>query len=298
MIPMRTAVFEDFIAPARRRPQLWRLLAGLALIGAVYAAWIGGMALALGLAARRMDEVPRLDAQAITANPYAVLLLLFSFAGLLVGVALAVRLLHRRPVATLVGPWRVALRDFAFGAGVVAVIGAAGLLLWQGRSDLVPGVAPELWLLLLPLALLGVLIQTGAEEAIFRGYLQQQLAARFRSALIWMVLPSLAFGMLHFSPAQMGGNAWLIVVATALFGLVAADLTARSGTLGLAWGLHFANNLLALLVVSAGTGLEGLALYRLPEGADTAARMRPLILFDMGLMAVLWGVCRLWLRGR
>ncbi len=298
MTPMRTATFEDFIAPARRRPELWRLFAGLVLIGAVYAAWIGGMAVALGLAARRMEEVPRLDADAIAANPFAVLLLLFSFAGLLVGVALAVRLLHRRSVATLVGPLRVALRDFAFGAAVVAVVGAVGLLLWQGRADLEPGVAPGLWLMLLPLALLGLLMQTGAEELVFRGYMQQQLAARFRSALIWMVLPSLAFGMLHYNPAQMGGNAGLIVVATAFFGLIAADLTARSGSLGLAWGLHFANNILALLVVSAGTGMEGLALYRLPEGADTAARLRPLILFDMGLMAVFWGVCRLWLRGR
>ena len=35
----------------------------------------------------------------------------------------------------------------------------------------------------LPAALLGMVIQTGTEELIFRGYLQQSLAARFRSAM-------------------------------------------------------------------------------------------------------------------
>jgi DNA-directed RNA polymerase subunit RPC12/RpoP len=41
----------------------------------------------------------------------------------------------------------------------------------------------------------GVLIQTGAEEVLFRGYLQQQLAARFASPIAWMVLPSAIFAL-------------------------------------------------------------------------------------------------------
>ncbi len=53
------------------------------------------------------------------------------------------------------------------------------------------------------------LIQTGAEELVFRGYLQQQLAARFASPLIWMVLPALIFGAVHYDPATAGPNVWL-----------------------------------------------------------------------------------------
>ena len=53
---------------------------------------------------------------------------------------------------------------------------------------------------------------------------------------------------------------------TAAFGLVAADLTERTGSLGAAMGFHFANNLLALFIVSIKGTLTGLALYVTPWG--------------------------------
>lgn len=295
---MRPVPFETFIAPARKRPQLWRLLAGVVLVGAVYAGWIAGMAAVIGLLLAGRGGGPMLTAESVAQSPAAVLILLFSFLGLALGVGLAVRLLHGRGVATLFGRAPVVLRDFCAGIGVVALVSAVSVVFWPAGVELVAGVPPGQWLSLLPLALLGLLIQTGAEEMLFRGYLQQQLAARFRSAVIWMFLPSIGFGLLHHAPAIMGSNTWLVVAATAVFGLVAADLTARSGALGLAWGLHFANNVMALLIVGAGSGLEGLALYRLPEAAEQAATLRPLILIDIAVLVVIWGLSRLWLRAR
>jgi membrane protease YdiL (CAAX protease family) len=69
----------------------------------------------------------------------------------------------------------------------------------------------------LPLALVGVLIQTGAEEVLFRGYMQQQLAARFSSPILWMVLPSAIFAALHYQPEIMGDNTWLMMGAVFVF---------------------------------------------------------------------------------
>jgi len=144
-------------------------------------------------------------------------------------------------------------------------------------------------------ALVALAIQTGAEELVFRGYLQQQLAARFASPVVWALLPSVGFGMLHYDPATLGANAWLVVGATGLFGLIAADLTARSGTLGMAWGLHFANNFVALALIAPLGDLSGLALFRVPFAMDDTGLMRLALAFDVAMLCTVWALARVWL---
>lgn len=289
---MRSEAFEHYVASARARPQLWRLAAGLALVVAVHVA----LSLLLIAGMDRAGQAPL--TRAASDSPAVMLLLMGSFAGLALGTLLAARLLHGRGPSSLLGPARRAGRDFVLGLAVVGGVQAAALALAAPAMDLQPQLPPTLWLVWLGPALAVILLQTGAEEVLFRGYLQQQLAARFSSALVWMLLPSLAFGMLHYDPAQMGDNAWAVVAATGLFGLIAADLTARSGSLGLAWGLHFTNNVFAILLISAMAGLDGLALFRLAEGTDTEGALRPLLLVDMALMALIWAGCAIWLRRR
>ena len=148
-------------------------------------------------------------------------------------------------------------------------------------------------LLLLPLALLAVLIQTSAEEILFRGYLQQQLAARFRSPVIWMVAPALLFGVLHYRP-DAGANGGLIMLWAAGFALAAADLTARAGTLGPAIGLHFMSNASALL--SAEGTLSGLALFRLQIDMADPVALRPYLLIDATMILIGWLAARLAIR--
>ena len=95
--------------------------------------------------------------------------------------------------------------------------------------------AVSTWLLWLPVALVAVVLQTGAEELLFRGYLQSQLAARFRSQAIWLLIPSILFGFAHFGPGLPLNAALGYVVFATLFGLMAADLTSRTGTIGDHW---------------------------------------------------------------
>lgn len=295
--PFPRRAFERYIAPARARPQIWRILLGLLLIGGFYT---GVMAALVGLAVRLVprERVPGLAEDiGLGQSPGGMIALLFSFAALAAGPMMAARLLHGRRAATLFGPGPRVVRHFALGTLAVALVyGLANLAsLALDSEGTVPGLAPGRWLAVLPLALVGVAIQTGAEELVFRAYLLQQLAARFRSRLAWMVLPSLLFGCLHFEPGLMGPNAAYVVGATALFGLAAADLTARTGSIGLAWGLHFANNCTALLFVVSGEALTGLALRR-----STAEMTGPeglvLLAADVVLIGVIWGLCRLLLR--
>lgn len=292
-------LFAAYIAPARAYPQIWRLVLGVALIAGIYFSWMALMGGLLWLASGLDGLDLRLHVIGQGSDPLSLLLLLSTFTGMALGVWAAARLLHKRGWRSLFGRPAAVLRDFALGVGVMLVVGG-GLSL--PLLPLLPGLEPatplRLWLAFLPLALAGIALQTAAEELVFRGYLQQQLAVRFASPLVWMGIPSVLFGLAHFAPAEMGENTWLVVGATGLFGLIAADLTARTGALGLAWGLHFANNCLAILLVSAMGGLDGLALFQLPEGAAHTEVMRPLLLADMALMVAVWAACRLWLRRR
>ena len=283
MQPAHPAAFEAYVAPARAHPQLWRVAVGLVLIVALHLATT-----LVALALMRPGAVP--------LGPGSMVIILFSFAGLGLGTWAAVRLLHRRSLASLIGPGRRAWRHFLLGVAVIGGLHAAAFGFSATQLDLEPGLAPTVWLMWLPLALLGLAVQTGAEELVFRGYLQQQLAARFASPLVWMVLPSIAFALLHYSPEEMGPNTWIVVAVTGAFGLVAADLTARSGTLGLAWGLHFANNIFALTLVAPVGPLSGLALYTTPFSFDDPGMMRLMLLGDVALLGVVWGICRLALR--
>lgn len=296
---MLPPLFAAYIAPARAYPQIWRLVLGLTLIAGIYFAWMALLGALLWLASGPDGLGLRLYVIGQGGDPWSLLLLLSTFAGMAIGVWVAARLLHKRGLRSLFGRPAAVLRDFLLGIGVILVVGGGlSLLVLPFLPPLEAGVPLRLWLMFLPLALLGIGLQTAAEEMVFRGYLQQQLAARFASPLIWMVLPSILFGLAHYAPAEMGENTWLVVAATGLFGLIAADLTARTGALGLAWGLHFANNCLAILLVSAMGGLDGLALFQLPGGEAHAAILRPLLLADMVLMVAVWAACRLWLRRR
>ena len=291
--------YEPLVAPARPRRQLWRTLLGMALILLIYFLWMAGMGLVLWLIDGTEDFVTRLQHIGEGADPGSLMLLFASFLGGWLGVWVTVHLLHRRSLGSLMGRAPVVLRDFTLGLVIFVLVGGGmtlAVLPLLPPLTLRPEIGP--WLALLPLALLGVLVQTGAEELVFRGYLQSQLAARFRHPLVYLGVPTVLFGLAHYNPVELGENVWIVLASTGLFGLIAGDMTRRTGSLGLAWGLHFANNVLAILLVNVTGALDGLSLLEAPEGAMDAALLRPLLLADMALMALVWAACRLWLRAR
>ncbi len=286
------APFAAYVAPATVRPQLWRLFLGLILCIFVYVAWVAGLLWTLWRLSGTERFAPWSEPILQGRTPGGTLVLLVTFLGMALGPILAARLLHKRSAGTLFGRGAVVLRDFATAAGIVLAVFAVGMALWALHFDAIPNVDFTLWLTLLPLSLAGILLQTGAEELVFRGYLQQQLAARFRSPLMWLVLPGLVFGLVHFDPVTSGGNVWLVILAATAFGLAAADLTAVTGSLGAAWGFHFANNAAALLFVALNGPLSGLALFKAPYAADDLEVLPGLILVDLGVLALTWALVR------
>lgn len=289
---MASRAFETFVAPARARPALWRLILGLALAVAVYAAIVALIFAAVWLLVVREPATASFEILLGGDTPLSMLTVLATFSGMAAGVMLSARYLQKRRPGTLFGPRVRTLRHFVIASGTVLALLALSVGGWALFADPLPGLPLSTWLALLPFALLGVLVQTGAEELFFRGYLQQQLAARFASPLVWAVVPSTLFALAHFSPATTGANAWLVVAATGIFGLLAADLTARTGSIGAAWGFHFANNVTALLLVATEGTLTGLALFRTPYSADDATTMPLVLPLDMAIMILGWLLVR------
>ena len=158
--------------------------------------------------------------------------------------------------------------------------------------DGIPNVPLETWAALLPLTLLGVLVQTGAEELVFRGYLQQQFAARFRSPIAWLILPAALFAAVHWNPDALGENVWLPLAVAFIFGLAAADLTAKTGSIGAAWGIHFANNFNGIALISTDGTITGLSLYLTPYSASDPDLVGWSILPSMVLLATAWYLTR------
>jgi membrane protease YdiL (CAAX protease family) len=275
--------FERFVAPARPRSELWRTALGVCLAAAIYTgATFGMLAVFQWL----------LGSQEISfQEPRTLLVFLATFIGMVAGVMLVTRVLHKRPIGSLFGRSAWVLRDFTLAVGAVVLVYGLAQILWLQMFEPLPGLAPGRWLAILPLALLLVLIQTGAEELAFRGYLQGQLAARFASPLVWALLPSLLFGLAHYDGSYPAPFPLVVVALTALFGLMMADLTARSGSLGAAWGLHFANNCAALLLISIDGDLSGLALYRTPYAMGDPVLLR-LLWLDLASYGLVWLILR------
>ena len=284
---------EMLVGPARGRPELWRLLAGLVLGSAI--------AMALGVVLNNLlaTLAPRLiDRPKPGDTPGSLLVLLYGYALVTASIFIAARILQNRRAASLIGPLPLALGHFWRVLRILVLLIAALAILppYDMGDELVPNLDPGTWFVLLPLSLGAVLIQSSSEEILFRGYIQQSLAARFQNPLIWMVVPSILFGLGHFVPADAGENAWLVALWAFVFGLMMSDLTARAGTLGPAIALHMVNNTTALLLVSVPDSLSGLSLATTPYAMSDAEQMRSWLLIDFVFMTVTWLAARLAIR--
>ncbi len=218
-----------------------------------------------------------------------------------IALLVLVRLFHRRGLGSLTGPRSAAWRDLrrvALAVGLVLLV-QEPLRMWD-QWDALARMRPfDQWAVMLPFAFAALLIQVGTEEIYFRGYLQQQLAVRYRNPLIWMVIPSAFFGLAHFvnGATPLDGAIWAIW-AMAL-GLACADLTARTGNIGAAVGLHLANNVFALLI----TGIEdwptsGLALWLYPYQDPWGLDPPPFSILALDLTLSLAGIWVMWLAAR
>lgn len=286
-----------FIRPAWPVRDIWRVMTMIVLVELIFVLSPVGLVLLLPDAAR--------DAYVAGTGALGTLLQFFSFGVAGLGLVGLLPILHGRGFWSLVGGRRAAW------AKLTQVFWAVGLVLLL--IELVPPAALVddtvvmrdlgAWVLLLPVGLLALLVQVGTEELFFRGYLQQQLACLSQSRWVWMVFPSVLFGVLHYANGYGPADGVIWAVWAGLLGLACADLTARTGNLGAAIGLHLANNAFALLLYAvADWPASGLALFVYPYEDPAAldyslATLRDLSVIVQALTLALW-VAVMWLAAR
>lgn len=251
---------RDFIRPARATPELWRVLVMIVTFEAVFA-------LSPAIFTVFMTSQAQVDAfyEGTTAFGTLAQFASFGIAGL--GFLVLLRLLHGRGLWSVLGPAHAVRRDLI---RVGAVVGFLMLVLeilppWINPDELAQTRDFGVWLSLIPFALMVLVIQVGTEEMFFRGYLQQQLACLSSSRWAWMVFPSVMFGGLHYWNGNGAAEGVIWAIWATGLGIACADLTARTGNLGAAIGMHLANNAFALLIVAVeGWPASGLALFLYP----------------------------------
>ena len=204
---------------------------------------------------------------------------------------------QRRSPATLFGPASLALQDAMLAAKGTGILYLALIFLppWD-FSHYTLNLAPVAWMLLLPFSFVALFIQVTAEEVVFRGWLQQSLARISPSPVIWMGIPSVLFGLAHWSPETPPDQAMAYVIWATAFGLACADLTARTGTLGTAIGFHMTTNIISILITAVEGPVDGLALFTTPADEVRAEINAITVGFDLFFLWMAWMACRIAIR--
>lgn len=293
---------QDFWTPALPKVQIWRTVLGFAvLIGLYFVATFAVFEIGAALISSRPSQMLGGNTPASAAVFFA------TFVGFHIGLLIVLPLLHGRRYASLFGPaGRLNLRHFALGFAVTMALAmflyamtfVERIFIADEYEPVIRQIRPVgAWLVWLLPALALIFFQTFAEEALFRGYLLQQLRGRFASPLIWAVLPSLVFGGLHFDAATYGTlNALAYVVNTTTTGILLCLITMRTGNLAAAAGLHFGNNA-ALILVGIDGNLDGFSLFVVGMQLESGYTAWS-ILSQTGVTLVLFALWWRWMNRR
>lgn len=187
------------------------------------------------------------------SGPWPFALMLFVFAGLLVGVLLGTKYVHRRsPLSVLTGAPKFRWSHAAKGAGIwFAILTVMEVMSYIAEPEMYHFQFEAVPFFLCLLVAVSVLpLQTSAEEVLIRGYLMQQTSLLSAYRWIPVLVTAVIFGLLH------GGNPEVVqyglIKSMALYigmGLFFGLTVAIDDGLELALGMHYINNFYALVFV-------------------------------------------------
>lgn len=296
---MRYNAYADMVASALRQRAYWRIAVVLVATFLVVSLV---SPLALGLIGSLAPELSAIKLTPtgieIGTSQGGLFLVLASFATLILATVVFAKKLSNRTLRDLTGPASLLRRQFVvtvkwmIGLTVVMMLVPAP----QASMEVQKQLAFGLWLTWLPLGLIGLAIEVTAEELFFRGYLQTQLVGATGSYAKGMVLSALIFGLGHISGDVEGLSALFPVVWATLFGLVAGDLTARSGTLGPAIAVHFINNMTVIFIAPIAGVLSGFGLWTRDVDLSTAFSDPTLMCFEGLILLITWLTARIALK--
>lgn len=265
------SVFVD--AAVEGKNQIWRYMIAAVLVVVTYGAGIAALSM-LGYAILLWTQSPT-GSPTLSGRVAAVMsgwrwgtpfglddalvqvLLLVSSLFMATGAMLAVKLVHRRSATGLFlrhGAFRWGHFRRSLIAGLVVLGGfmALSFFLFNSAAEFNP--QPAAAVAYLGIVVVLVPFQVFGEEVLFRGYLLQS-AARFTRRWGWRLFwPAAVFFLAHLPGLdRMVGGGAIAAFAFSYLGisLYLTWLTLRTDGLEYALGLHIANNLIALPLVSS-----------------------------------------------
>lgn len=291
-----SAAFDRYRRSPNQKTTLLRLFVGTLIIVALWlgttlaVTFIGAYAQAMfGQGSLTFGQGGFLEDFMASRVGFAATLL--TFAGIWIGVWLAMAAIHRERFSRLFGnSSRIARSGFLNGLIAVLLTSILSeLCIYAMRPEIAPGsIGPLLWLLCLPFTLFLGFVQTSAEELLFRGYLLRGLAYRFRSPWIWAFLPTLAFTALHWNTGVPLAMNIAVFVSIGVFAAMLVLLVYATGNLGAAIGAHLGNNATGFLLVSHDNALTSFALFKgVPLGSLTATTGETTAIVAISIVSVL-----------
>ncbi len=172
---------------------------------------------------------------------------------LIIGLLLAVRVIHLRPFLTLITPhesidWKKFGKSFVLFFGLIALATLLDYLLNPSTYEY--RLKPGQFLIFAPIALVLTPIQTSAEELLFRGYLLQFMALMTRNRAALVLASGVLFMLPHLANPEMSAGFWPMALYYFLVGAILTAVTLKSNSLEMAMGIHAAINLFAVLIVN------------------------------------------------
>lgn len=261
---------------ATTRPRLWRWIFGTLFI--VITWQVLGLALTFLLASFFDLDVELLfstadkDLAAIRALPAwsSAATILISFLPLLLATLLAYRIFLKKNIKSLFTSrdkysYKRTWIGFATLALISIAFGSLDLILNWDSYTLSFKASAFLPYLIIAFTLLP--IQTTAEELFFRGWIQRWLDNGKKKQWSISILSGAIFSLPHLANPEVAGNELFFpIISYGATGFMLAWVTYRDQSLELAIGAHFANNLLAALLVSSqDSALPSVSLFSVPE---------------------------------
>lgn len=245
-----------YIAEAfKYRHEFWRYILGTLLV--IAGVIIGQIPLAVviflsgGMDVMGMDETQIMQILEPNLNLF---LMLLTFAVGLIAVLMAAKFIHGQSLRSLTtSRKKIDWSRVFFAFGLVAVLTVLLSLAdyYANPEDFVVNFKPVPFLILTLIAIVMIPLQTSFEEYFFRGYLMQGIGIFSGNRWLPLIITSVVFGGLHFfnpEVTQMGNIIMTYYIGT---GFMLGIMTLMDEGLELALGFHAANNLVAVLLVTA-----------------------------------------------
>ncbi len=195
------------------------------------------------------------DSDALHIDRNIILLLLFgmfvfAFGGFLIGL----KVIHKKTLTSvLTGFEKFRFKRFWFSFRVWAAMLVFAVLVNYiiEPQSLTINFNASGFIISLLIMIVFMPLQTGVEEVVFRGYLLQGLSQLFKNGIIPVLLTSLIFGAAHMSNPEVRQYGMGIMFSYYVgFALFMGVLTLLDEGIELAFGIHFANNIISSILVT------------------------------------------------